>query len=335
MADTTTTNYEFVKPEVEGSLDSWGTKLNANWDAVDALLKATDITLAPNKDTVHDEDRIVIKDTADNGVIKLVKMGYVRKNILDQVFPKDTVMLFAQSTAPTGWTKLTTHNDAALRVTSGSVSNGGTVSFTTAFKSQVPVGSISTTTITGSIGGTSLTVSNLPPHYHAAGSLAVDSHTHGAGSLVAASHTHGNGSLAIASAGAHTHTLYGGTTSYEWAYGLGNQASQGVAGFRRSEGNAYRSTLGSGAVTLQAAGAHSHTITGSTAASGALGVSGSTSAATASINGTTANTGSGTAHIHSFTGNSHNHEFSGEVINLTVKYVDVIMAVADATYDPS
>tara|TARA_Y100001951_G_scaffold88730_1_gene80540 strand:+ start:395 stop:1141 length:747 start_codon:yes stop_codon:yes gene_type:complete len=71
----------------------------------------------------------------------------------NQGFAAGTKMLFQQTAAPTGWTKVTSSNDVALRVVSGSVGSGGSVAFETAFASQtIPVHT--------------LAVGELPNHNH-------------------------------------------------------------------------------------------------------------------------------------------------------------------------
>lgn len=73
---------------------------------------------------------------------------------IPSAFDSGTVMLFQQTSAPTGWTKLTTHNNKALRVVSGAVSTGGSVPFTTAFASGL------------SAAATTLSIAQIPSHTH-------------------------------------------------------------------------------------------------------------------------------------------------------------------------
>jgi len=74
-------------------------------------------------------------------------------------------MLFAQSAAPTGWTKDTTHNDKTIRVVTGTASSGGSNTFSSAFSNITPSGSV-TTSVTGSVQNHTLTIAQMPAHNH-------------------------------------------------------------------------------------------------------------------------------------------------------------------------
>ena len=90
------------------------------------------------------------------------------QTISTQAFPSGTRMSFQQTAAPTGWTKDTTAgiDNSAMRLVTGSVVNGGSVNFTTAFASQTPTGSVSITSVTGTAGATTLTTPQIPSHTH-------------------------------------------------------------------------------------------------------------------------------------------------------------------------
>lgn len=113
-------------------------------------------------------------------------------------FPAGTVLIFGQTSAPTGWTKDTTNfNNSALRVVTGSASSGGSVDFTTAFASQTP---------SGTVGSTTLTTSQIPSHTHTftGGS--------GGGGTTLASQESGGGTIstgATGGGGSHNHTFTG------------------------------------------------------------------------------------------------------------------------------
>lgn len=72
--------------------------------------------------------------------------------------PSGTAMLFVQTSAPTGWTKSTTHDNKALRVVSGAASSGGTTAFTSVFTART------------------ITTANMPAHTHG---VTDPGHSHG------------------------------------------------------------------------------------------------------------------------------------------------------------
>jgi len=77
-------------------------------------------------------------------------------------------MLFQQTSAPTGWTKQTSHNNKALRVVSGTASSGGSTAFTSVFTSRTPSGSVSVSGSNsgGSVSNHTLTTARIPSHNH-------------------------------------------------------------------------------------------------------------------------------------------------------------------------
>jgi hypothetical protein len=87
-------------------------------------------------------------------------------------FDSGTLMLFQQTTAPTGWTKQTTHDNKALRVVTGTASSGGSNTFSGVFNTAVAVSGTSnnsTVTISGSTAGHTLVLSEIPSHRHLEG----------------------------------------------------------------------------------------------------------------------------------------------------------------------
>lgn len=83
-------------------------------------------------------------------------------------FQSGTLMLFQQTTAPSGWTKQTSHDNKALRVVSGTAGSGGTVAFTTAFASQAVniSGTSGSTAAGGTVGNHTLATARIPSHTH-------------------------------------------------------------------------------------------------------------------------------------------------------------------------
>jgi hypothetical protein len=128
--------------------------------------------------------------------------------VVPETIPSGTVMLFGQTAAPTGFTKLTDQDNAALRVVSGTASTGGSVNFSTAFASQTPTGSVSVTG--GSVGNTTLSTPQIPSHTH---SLQANVNP-GAGAPIEAGGPASRATGATGGGGAHNHPFSGQSATF-------------------------------------------------------------------------------------------------------------------------
>lgn len=201
--------------------------------------------------TISDSQIAAVANTKITGVITAAQIVSTYSE-----FASGTAILFQQTTAPTGWTKSTTHNDKALRVVSGTVGSGGTVAFTTAFASKTPAGSVSVAT--------------------SIGTLAV-----GIGTLAAGIGTLTGGAVTLSTAQipSHTHSI----TSY-----MNNTLTAGSYNHFVADSNY---PIGSVRGTLDinstgGGGSHSHGISGSPSLSGAPTLTGSPSITSATFTGT-------------------------------------------------
>jgi hypothetical protein len=109
------------------------------------------------------------------------------------VIPAGTVMLFYQAAAPTGFTQVTTQNNKALRVVSGTGGGtGGSVAFTTAFAANA-------------VGATTITTSTMPSHSHTTGAGFANCGAPFLGSTSSSSSNISSGSTG--GDGSHTHSF--------------------------------------------------------------------------------------------------------------------------------
>lgn len=189
----------------------------ASWDALATVANSgsyNDLsdkpTIPTNLDSLTD---VTITTPSTDQVLKYNGTSWVN-GASGGGFASGTRMIFAQTSAPTGWTKDTVnYNNHSLRVVTGTAATGGTVDFTTAFASQTPSGSVSINTSGLSAGATTLAESQIPSHRHNSGQRAnnfggsdffVLGNGAGGGAGVNTTFTGGGGS--------HSHSISGSAT---------------------------------------------------------------------------------------------------------------------------
>lgn len=173
MPDTITPNYSLVKPEVTGSIDTWGNKLNANWDAVDVALKETDVSAdgALQRGGVDINLRtatelIFLTDTLNPTTSDhaLITTKYA-KQLINNLLPIGTIIMWAGTVAtiPTGWALCNGQTVGGVQTPNLQdrflIGGGGT--WSPGFS-----GGSSVFNYSGRVGGTVLDINMIPAHNH-------------------------------------------------------------------------------------------------------------------------------------------------------------------------
>ena len=258
---------------------------------------------------------------SDNST-KVATTAYVRTAITEaKPFPTGTKMLFQQTSAPSGWTKVTTHNNKALRVVSGTAGSGGSNAFSNTLASRGINANAGNTTAGGNV---SVSVANTT----AGGNISVGNTTAGGNLSINNANTGGNvnsHTLTVNQIPSHNHTWPAGYHNQRARTG-GNQVAvyQNNSSVQYGSGNQIGASQNVPVNSTGGNGGHSHGFSGSSHNhSGTL--SGTAHNHTASF--------SGTAHNHtanaSFSGTAHNHSISVGNLDMAVQYVDVIIASKD------
>jgi len=136
------------------------------------------------------------------------------------IIPQNTKAVFYEPSAPGGWSQVTTHNNKALRVVSGTgggFGSGGTAGpggqpFSTIFPTSLRPISGNVTAV-GSVQPTTLTTQQIPGHTHNAGSsVNVSPGSPGIGGR--AVNTNAPATSPTGGGQAHTHPFSGGSSPY-------------------------------------------------------------------------------------------------------------------------
>lgn len=235
---------------------------------------------------------------------------------LNSFDPGTTLGGFIQSTAPTGWTKITTYNDCALRIVSGTVTSGGTVNFSTAFSGS-----------SATVDGTSITTAQMPSHAHTVNdgghnhTFIDPGHAHGVSDPGHAHGVYDGGHNHSVNDPGHNHTItdpghsHGNIPIIDGSVNPGVSTNRLVQNYTNSSSSFTGISINTSSTGISLNGAY--TAIGIYGAGTGIGIYG---ASTGGYNATgytgisVAANGSGAAHTHSLS-------------NLAVKYVDAIVCV--------